>query len=1118
MAIEERLGKEQVAPLLALLADRDAGVRSAALRALVRLPLDEGAWQQVGVYVLYMLRAPGAAPLFGQQSAKRQVADALGIDERAVAALPPIARDELIEAALYVPLRPVRRRLRELATASDEDDSWLAALALARVGDRVALPPLLEALEGDDEGRRQIAAYALAGVDVRGAEEQVRRAYAASAFEEGSGGPFWLAIALARAGETGPLAERLASGETGYWGDPIHFDELVASLPPFPEAMRAWLRQQGEEESLPEQGRQLALDLWRAHEPRPAAESITPASREEEEAAERAAQETLAQVGALLAGAEGELSWHLDVEALAAVPAETAPVLVSKLWELALHDRNRFGMGLGNEIGWLVHDLRHAYRPDIRALFATFSSVEDGSLERFQLAWQVSRAGLEEVLAALLPSLQSPEKQERRDAARLVELCALYVGQTYPPVFGGGVAPSAAPPHLDMEETEELAPDLFPPGSFTGAVGRRAGDDEELSFGLRPGRRNGGQRDVAIERVVNTGFAPVAAPASRLDRREALEAGGDYYFWLQIGAPMAESIETTPTALPEVPEKARLTVVLFAFRDGLQVRAGADSGELEVEGPGARVVQQPFAGGGALPESGARLYFPVRVPDEPGSYQLRCSIYWGQLLLQSRLITANAVAPGTAATGAEPQLRSDLDYTISNRLAPAQIKELEPEGMPHRLSLMLNSNGDATHNIHLFGREGDTVVKKGDLRFGEMELADMIENARRKLRRASWGHEEEFQEEWRYRYADSERELQAWREGRPGGEQFIDKLRLDLAAMAKSGYRFYARLVDELLDDDAGAFKKLMRQPATVQIAFRRSVKHLLPAALVYDDRILATADPSQFRLCATFEQALRDGADLLQTPCWQGACPERDAWTVVCPSGFWGFRHFLGMPLTLCDEAASRDGAPCPVPDPPPFIGYSGPLRLAVGAATDLPRWGEHEAGLYGLQPAERWTVIDDINKLFQFFVQPPHVLYFYCHGGLDDGAATLEFGPASPRARIDRTIWSDVHWENPRPLVFINGCHTTAVTPEKAMDLVEPLLRRAHSAGVIGTEVTIFEPLAARFAEACFRRFFAGIPIGQAIRDARVELLQQGNPLGLVYIPFVLAGLRLQAVEVEP
>ncbi|HSM57533.1 MAG TPA: HEAT repeat domain-containing protein [Candidatus Sulfomarinibacteraceae bacterium] len=1152
--MQQQLGEEQVAALMARLADGDEAVRAAALRALVSLPLDEESWRRVGAYLLVMLGAEGGRASEESPWTVRRVAGALGIDEEAVANLPPPPREALIEAAVYVPLNAVRDRLRELAASAHEDDRWRAALALARAGDRAALPPLLQALQDDDEEKWHAAAYALGGIDVSGHKEAVRQAFAEAERYDGSGARFWLALALARAGEMEALEEVLVSGDTGYWGDPIQFDEMVLALPYLPQAVLDWLDQQMGNEAVSESARSFAYELTFLYEPpRPPQPEPPAPTREEEQADERAAREMMAQIRAWLAEEVADASQQPDTEnlsSLSALSPTTAAELVNTVWELALHDRDRLGLELGNRIGFFVDELRRPFWPNVPALFDCFRRVEAAAPERYQLAWQISRAGLQKALAALRPYLQSEEAAVRADAVRLVELCGLYHLRPFPPVFGGGAAPTARPSllahrpeagvkgsigraklelyeemrqggdsvslheeMLDADPKPALEPE-FEEIDFSKAVIDRevgagdAGSLDEVNFAVPPSPAR------AAERVVNTGFAPGDDPADLLQPTQPLQAGSDYFFWLQIGAPMEESIESEPVSLPEVPEKARLTVVLFGFRDELQVREGADVGELEVVGPSARVLRQPADYADDWPARGVRLYFPVRVPDEPGAYHLRCSIYWGQLLLQSRLITANAVAPGARPDTEERQLRSDLDYTISNRLQPAHIKQLEPAEMSHRLSLMINSNGDATHNVYVFGRDGDTVVKKGDLRFGELALAEMIENARRKLRLASWGHEEEHREEWAYRYGEAEQELQAWRDGRPGGDAFIRKLRLDLAHMAKNGHRFYDKLVDELQDDDAERFAELLAQPSMLQIAFRRSIQHLLPAALVYDYRIMTTAEPEQFQLCATFEQALREGTDLLQTSCWPGACPERQEWAVICPSGFWGFRHYLGMPLTLCgEEESADDGRPCPVPDPPPFLtDGAAELRLGVGVATDLPMWGAHEQQLYGLQPQERWTVIDDINKLLRLLDDPPHVLYFYCHGGLDDVAATLEFGPANPRARIDRTIWGNARWEKPRPLVFINGCHTTAVTPEKAMDLVEPLLRRAHSAGVIGTEVTIFEPLATRFAEACFRRFFAGAPIGQALRDARVDLLQEGNPLGLVYIPFVLAGLRLR------
>ena len=82
----------------------------------------------------------------------------------------------------------------------------------------------------------------------------------------------------------------------------------------------------------------------------------------------------------------------------------------------------------------------------------------------------------------------------------------------------------------------------------------------------------------------------------------------------------------------------------------------------------------------------------------------------------------------------------------------------------------------------------------------------------------------------------------------------------------------------------------------------------------------------------------------------------------------------------------------------------------------------------------------------------------------------------------------------------------------PLQALEFISPLITYAHGAGVIGTEITIFEELATIFAEECLGRFLQGEAIGAALRRARLRLLQEGNPLGLVYIPFVIATLALK------
>jgi hypothetical protein len=146
-------------------------------------------------------------------------------------------------------------------------------------------------------------------------------------------------------------------------------------------------------------------------------------------------------------------------------------------------------------------------------------------------------------------------------------------------------------------------------------------------------------------------------------------------------------------------------------------------------------------------------------------------------------------------------------------------------------------------------------------------------------------------------------------------------------------------------------------------------------------------------------------------------------------------------------------------------------------------------------------------------------HVVYFYCHGGVTGNVPYIKVGSPDERG-ITRSLLrrENIFWQNPRPLVFINGCHTTALEPEVALDLVSGFVETLNAAGVIGTEITIFESLACTFAEECLHHFLHGVPIGEAVRRGRLRLLQDGNPLGLVYDPFVLASLSLVKSTLPP
>jgi hypothetical protein len=145
-----------------------------------------------------------------------------------------------------------------------------------------------------------------------------------------------------------------------------------------------------------------------------------------------------------------------------------------------------------------------------------------------------------------------------------------------------------------------------------------------------------------------------------------------------------------------------------------------------------------------------------------------------------------------------------------------------------------------------------------------------------------------------------------------------------------------------------------------------------------------------------------------------------------------------------------------------------------------------------------------------------PAHVVYLYGHGGeTEAGVPYIEIGPRnSPGINGGSLAEAQVRWGEPppRPIVFVNGCHTTALAPGQVLDLVAGFVKEANAIGVLGTELTVFEPLAGEFAETVLDHYLRQrTAIGEAVRQARLKLLTDYNPLGLAYVPFVAAETRL-------
>lgn len=694
-------------------------------------------------------------------------------------------------------------------------------------------------------------------------------------------------------------------------------------------------------------------------------------------------------------------------------------------------------------------------------------------------------------------------------------------------------APSSAP--TQWEETPPLpapqAPSSSPKRSYKNGGGTRGtrspapasprptrsakrsrgvgGDEEEMA--PPPSRSADDDRSAESDKpTVNTGFATAEKAEAPLSPHAPLLQGQPYYFWFEVSKKrIAGAIDVRPTALPTefLPKEARLKVALFAFEGEIEITSGADIGEIQLQPDGLAPVVRPASRPDKLTHDSdlleRRLFFPVKMPNKSGTFRLRCNIYCEQVLVQSHLVqveVGSRVRRIVRSASNRLALQTQVDYTLSKSLNADYLSEVPT----HRLSLMLNDDGKGTHGFRVLAAEGAQEFKR-DASFDGQKLQTLIANARKAMSKAAWGKFEPWQKGDLYRYEGTR-------------EENLKRLRDDMIMMAAQGYRFYIEIrkrlagadaqTPEEIDQRVKALEELMRKPGFVQIASKESAEHVVPVAMLYDYKFDSNLPLEKYKLCPDFLAALQASQALLETKCFQGDCASRGKLEVICPSGFWGYRHNIGLPVSI-----GKSEAPAAMK-----LTYEGAQALSMAVSTDpaFKLRPQHEQKLHALRQGLEWNYAATRDTALQMMKEKPgHVIYFYCHGGMHPvwNVPYLLVGDPQNTQGITRDNFEayDIKWDKVKPLVFLNGCHTTALSPEQTLNLVSGFIEDAHASGVIGTEITIFEPLACAFGEECLEHFFNGVPIGEAVRRARLKLLQEGNPLGLVYIPFVLASLTL-------
>ncbi|HEU4733711.1 MAG TPA: C25 family cysteine peptidase [Kofleriaceae bacterium] len=494
-----------------------------------------------------------------------------------------------------------------------------------------------------------------------------------------------------------------------------------------------------------------------------------------------------------------------------------------------------------------------------------------------------------------------------------------------------------------------------------------------------------------------------------------------------------------------------------------------------------------------------------------GAFSLRVCIYYGTVLLQSVAFEGaagqHAAEPGT--------VRSTLDYAAS-----ADFMSLGQHEQPD-VTIWSNQAADGTHWFGVFTggatqsclgltNGGLQPLTTGDLESVAGSLRDALTSVLMRPAQAKPDPRHASTKQGRaYRFDppvpadDAER-----------GERLQQ-----LVSLALAGWDAYNGLFPGLTSTQSpaasavGGLLAIARcHPERVNIAW----------AALYDYHLSKDPAPSA---CEVFAEQLRTGQDLLDRPqdcrarpgCPLGDVRRRDR--TVCPFGFWGLRHRIEQPphhIAPPAEGQIKDemdverasGLKTAITRP-----GGNPVRLGIAWWPHFDERVKHHLEMLDeLGAAERESDRDRILALLARGQK--QIYYFFCHGEGENLTFELIVGPGEHDAitvgdlNDDRYTWSA---DGPAPLVFLNGCDTTAFRG----DTINKFLTRFRAmgaSGVIGTEIPVHTYLAEDVGKRVLAALAAGHPLGNAFLALRRDLLRtQINPLGLAYSFFASARLHV-------
>jgi hypothetical protein len=508
-------------------------------------------------------------------------------------------------------------------------------------------------------------------------------------------------------------------------------------------------------------------------------------------------------------------------------------------------------------------------------------------------------------------------------------------------------------------------------------------------------------------------------------------------------------------------------------------------------------------------------------------------------LLQSAIVKAGVVQTSDVVLTEGNEVEVDFVLTGSfqqverfTKRAVAFNPQSEQQDQPIALSLTLNDDGAGTHRIIFKSRLGapNGPTSAGVLRSNQLPPPGWTKYDPAAATKALKLARSELLNCFFIRDAKGQPNQQASALNPQNGKT-RDQFKLDLRAFALLGNTLFDIVTSEIKAEDNGLaaqdwtrqIKRALRDASIIQVARTEQANYVFPWALIYEHPMPG----GKFEYCPIIDEEWDDQGVRHAAQAQPNGCPYRDQDThlenIICPYGFWGLRHIIEQPLSALDK---RNGTYV-LGEAQNEIRVVARIALAVcltRALKDLQSLDTHLAkvkqipGVTAVTPDA--TDLDTVRSV----LQSPALVYFVCHGEFDQGANLPYLGVGLQNNETQYRIypnaikgWADTDkkpnlaaWAQQRPLVFINGCHTTDLTPGQLLDFVT-CFTYAKAGGILGTEISVQPPVAFEMAERLLDKITRRVPVGQALYETRWELLNKGNLLGLAYTLYCLADLHL-------